>query len=101
MRYIKDHIEDSTLSLDTVSENVDLSSSYLSTFFIQETGTGFRDYVNTLRIEAAKNYLKNTQLSVHEIAKHCGFTSDSYFITVFKKYIHDTPGNYRKTGIIS
>ena len=95
--YIYQHLADPQLSLESVSAHVGLTASYLSAFFIQKNQIGFRDFLNTQRVAAAKRYLTDTGIAVSEIAKRCGFTSDSYFITVFKKYTGITPGAFRRS----
>lgn len=93
--FIQQHLDDPCLSLDTVSTSIGLSPSYFSAFFIRETGTGFRDYVNFMRIEKAKEYLMQGKMTNIEIARCCGFRSGSYFISVFKKYVQKTPKAYQ------
>lgn len=44
----------------------------------------------------ALRLLKDTQLSVHQIAKECGYSSPSHFFRIFKENYHMAPGNYRK-----
>lgn len=93
--YIQQHIDDPCLSLDMASAHIGLSASYFSSFFIRETGTGFRNYVNMLRIDKAKKLLMQKRLTNAEIARRCGFSTESYFISVFKKYVHVTPKAYQ------
>ena len=94
--YIQQHLDDPDLSLDMASTHIGLSASYFSAFFIREVGVGFREYVNSLRIETAKKYLDNSEMTVSDISRRCGFRSESYFITVFKKYADMPPGAYRE-----
>ena len=88
-------MDDPCLSLDMASTYIGLSASYFSAFFIRETGIGFREYVNSQRIEKAKELLALGGCTGAEIARQCGFRSESYFISVFKKYVQMTPGMYK------
>lgn len=95
MTYIHQHLSES-LSLEIVSNAVCINSAYLSELFIQEVHINFCDYVNMQRIKTAKNLLRNTTLSIQDIADRCGYKSISYFSTCFKKYAGETPSIYRK-----
>ena len=52
-------------------------------------------YLNRYRLEKAIFLLRNTTLSVTEIAYACGFSNTSYFCELFHKYYNTTPGKYR------
>lgn len=54
------------------------------------------DYLNSFRIEHAKAKLKDSNLSVNEIAYSVGFQDARYFSKLFKKYVGITPKDYRK-----
>ncbi|HMB99534.1 MAG TPA: AraC family transcriptional regulator [Flavobacteriaceae bacterium] len=90
---------DSNLTLDTVASNLNLSSSYLSKIIHNELNTSFPDYLNSFRIEEAKNYLKNPDFAKYTIVSiglEAGFNSKSSFYNVFKKYTGKTPMAYKK-----
>lgn len=94
--YIQQHLSEYDLSLETVSNYVNITPSYFSTLFHKEVGVGFSSYTGKARIEAAKILLKTTALSTGEIADQVGFTSVNYFTRVFKKTVGMPPGQYRK-----
>lgn len=54
-------------------------------------------YLMTYRIEKAKEYLKNEQLTIQQIASQCGFQDANYFSKAFKKHVGLSPHHYRKT----
>ncbi|MFR1374286.1 MAG: helix-turn-helix transcriptional regulator [Eisenbergiella massiliensis] len=56
----------------------------------------FNNYLNTYRLEKAREQLVNSQEKVNTIAEKNGFTSTSYFITSFKKYTGMSPQKYRE-----
>lgn len=97
--YIEKNLSDMQLSLAMVSGELNMSPAYFSAFFIRETGSGFKEYVNVKRIEAAEKYLRETEYSINAISEKCGFLSASYFITVFKRRVGISPGTYRKKKI--
>ncbi len=56
----------------------------------------FSDYLNQLRIEAAMNLLKTTEMNINEISEMVGYNSQHYFSRIFKKYTGHVPTEYRK-----
>lgn len=76
----------SNISLNDVAEAVDISKSYLSTLFKQETGTNFITYLNNFRIEKAKKLLTTTNLKIYEISESVGFMNPYYFSKMFKDF---------------
>lgn len=82
------------ISLISLSEFFSLSPSHLSKSFKAVTGTGIKEYINVSRIEAAKELLLTTELSVTEIATQCGFYDSNYFASAFKKIVGVTPKKY-------
>jgi len=94
---INEHISDPQLSLLLISNELRITPTYLSAFFIREMGMGFNEYISTIRIEYAKELLLTTNQKVNEIAEECGFSSASYFNVVFRKQVGVSPGAYRNT----
>jgi two-component system response regulator YesN len=81
--------------MNGVAKKFNLSSSHFSTVFSQEIGETFRDYLNTLRIDRARELLRTTNLKCSEIAYQCGYNDSHYFSTVFKKKAGFSPQQYR------
>ena len=52
-------------------------------------------YVNQYRLEKSISLLRNTGMSITEIAYACGFSNTSYFCELFHKYYGTTPGKFR------
>lgn len=94
------------LSVSGMAAQVHLQPNYLTTLFRKETGKGFIQYLNQLRIEhACRLLLERTAPTMSRIAQDCGFATDRYFFAAFKKCTGVTPGEFRdemvKTGVIS
>jgi AraC-like DNA-binding protein len=90
---------DSDLTLDKIAEELGLSKSYLSRVINAELGVGFIDYVNSLRVEEAKNYLLNPEFSNYTLVAigiEAGFNSKSTFYSSFKKITGQTPTEFKK-----
>ena len=94
LSYINEHI-DQQLTLDSLAQRVSLSPFYFSRVFRKETGYTLREYLINTRINAARFYLRTTELSLKEISYRCGYGSDSTFCTTFKRITGMTPLEYR------
>lgn len=92
--YIKDNYN-SDLSLMKAARIVNLSEGYLSALFKKETGTGFIEYVNRLRIEKAEQLLRETELPSYVIGEQVGYENNNYFGRIFKKLTGLNPMEYR------
>jgi len=86
------------ISLQETAEYIALSPTYFSRLFKRETGLAFSDYMNTVRVDAAKELLLNPKLSLVDISSFSGFDDQSYFCRVFKRYSGVSPKQYRKCG---
>lgn len=95
--YIKEHC-DKDISLGEVAEHVNLNPSYLSRLFREETGTPFIEYVRYVKMELAKDLLKNSNKKIYEICDALGYQNVQYFSTIFKNAVGMTPIEYKKTG---
>ena len=93
--YINSHIADMDLSLVKAAGEFYLNSSYLSRIFKQEAGVSFIEYVNSLRVEKAKVFLRDTDLRVYEIAEKVGIENANYLGIIFKKNVGCSPYEYR------
>lgn len=90
---------DSELSLPKLSSLMQCSTHELSYILNQGIGENFYQFVNTYRIEAAKELLsdkKSGHLSIEGIGYEVGFNSKTTFNTTFKKYTGLTPSDWKK-----
>lgn len=86
------------LSLSAIAEAQNVSASYLSWLFKQETGKTLTEHVNKKRIKLAAKLLETTNLQIQTIAQHCGILDVQYFSKVFKKHVGKSPKEYRESG---
>jgi YesN/AraC family two-component response regulator len=93
--YIERHYTENTLSLNSISQEFNLTPQYLSAVFKKHHGQNLADYMARIRIEKAKPLLEEGRMTLNEIANHVGYANDAGFIRVFKKYVGVTPGKYR------
>lgn len=93
--YVSENIAQ-TITLEILSEVAELSPNYISTLFYKETGINFKDYLISVRIDKAKELLKNTQLKIYEVANAVGYEDTRYFSDVFCRNVGCLPSQYRK-----
>ena len=90
------HGKNKTLTLNQLASLVNLTPKYLSALFHKETGQTLTVFIHKVLIEKAKNLLAHSDYSLGEISTYLNFSSQSYFISIFKRYTGITPGQYRK-----
>jgi two-component system, response regulator YesN len=93
-QYIKTYYA-SPIKAHEVADVINISPNYFSSLFKQKTGKSFNEYINTLRVDAAKQLLEETPFNVNEIAEKVGYREYKYFVDVFKKFTGYTPTKYR------
>ena len=84
------------ISLEEVSEIVGFNASYFSTLFKKETGSNFLEYLTKVRMDKAKELLKETKLSVSAICEEVGYNDLKHFTKSFSKVAGIKPNEYRK-----
>ncbi|MEC0172373.1 response regulator [Paenibacillus graminis] len=84
------------LSASDIAEGVYLSPTYVRLLFKQETGETLFEYLTKVRIEQAKNLLKDPQNKLYEVCYAVGYTDPSHFSKLFKKITGSTPSAYRE-----
>ncbi len=96
--YITQHLFED-LSVSDVAATVNLSASHLSRLFKVRTGFSPHEFITLRRIDAAKELLLTTGLSVQQIAFRVGYHSEANFITSFSSKTGLTPAVFRKNPI--
>ena len=94
-QYVLQHFSE-PITLEEVCEAVGFSISYFSALFKKETGEGFAKYLTRIRIDEAKNLLRETSLSVGEIGEKVGYSDRKHFTSNFRKIVGLNPAEYRK-----
>lgn len=84
------------LTLQSISQKVDLSPAYFCTLFKQEVGIAFNPYLAGVRIEQAKKLLASTDLNITAISERVGYQDPRYFSRIFLKTVGVQPTAYRK-----
>ena len=94
-KYIACHYSSNQLSIQNIAQHSCLSDTYLCAYFKKSTGRTLNEYITELRIEKAKELLRDRNLKLYEITDEVGLTDTNYFSTLFKKNTGLTPSEYR------
>lgn len=93
--YIEEHYKDHSLSLKSIAEQFDISASYATRFFKNQTGDSLMRYIDCMRMQTAKQLLKSTELTLKDILYEVGYIDATNFIRKFKRNEGLTPIQYR------
>lgn len=88
--YISQHYTEN-ITLDTVAQNIGVSSAHLSRLLNKKGYSSFSDILNSLRVYEAKRLLEKTNISISEAAYESGFGSIRNFNRIFNKFFGCTP----------
>ncbi|MCI9176736.1 MAG: 2-isopropylmalate synthase [Lachnospiraceae bacterium] len=95
MNYIQEHYL--TVTLDELTEKMHLSKPYLSKYIREKSGKTFGDIVKNVRMKKARTLLKNTSMTVDNIADSVGYQNVEHFNRLFKKKYGMTPVQFRNS----
>ncbi|MEX1378122.1 MAG: response regulator [Eubacteriales bacterium] len=96
LKYINGNYTNCNLSLNMISDEFNVSTSYVSNKFKEEVGNNFIKYLNGLRVKKAKELLKDLSLKVYMVSGEVGYEDVRYFSRIFRKYTGYTPSEYQK-----
>lgn len=100
--YVKEYVEEKYMTdiyLELLADNLNISKSYLSSYFKDKTGTNLNEYINNFRIQKALGLLENSAMQIQDIAKEVGISNANTFTRLFKKFTGQTPTEYRQSQI--
>jgi two-component system, response regulator YesN len=89
------------ITLEMISDHFHLSPNYFSNLFKRETGKTFVEYLTGVRIDRARQLLKETDMKMFEISRTVGYENEYYFSRVFRKVTGIPPIQFRKRGLES
>lgn len=91
----KEQFKNLDLNINYVAREMNLSSGYVGRKFSKLFNISYTSYLLEYRMNHAIELLKDDRNSIAVIAQECGFSSETYFMTKFKKYMGMTPTEYR------
>ena len=93
---IRNNCFDETFSIEVLADSLNISKSYLSKLYKEETGESVWNYVIRVRIARAKELLIHTDDTNYAIAKAIGYSSEYHFSRAFSKIVGVSPSAYKK-----
>lgn len=94
--YVNKNLSDEDMRLTLLAENMNMNPNYISQLFKKELGCGYRAYLNQVRVEKAKKYLRQTNEPISVVAELVGFSDYRIFTKIFKGIVGVTPSQFRK-----
>lgn len=94
-QYIEENYSNK-INVDDLAKQMNMSRFYFSRLFKELTGKTVSDYVNFVRINKSEYLLRNTSMSISEIAHATGFNDIYYFSRLFKTYKKVAPSKIRR-----
>lgn len=84
------------ITLENIAPLFGYNSSYLGKIFSKKMGENFNSYVDHIRIEHSKQLLLSDSLKVYQVAEKVGYRNVDYFHIKFKKYVGQSPAEFRR-----
>ncbi len=84
-----------TVTVEEMAKHFNLSVPYISKYFKDKCGETITDYLQNIKMEKAKNYLKNSNMTIENIAYSIGYQNVEHFSRLFKKKYGVAPIQYR------
>ena len=94
--YLHSHFRED-IRLEDIAREVSFSRNECCRLFKSVTGETIFSHLQRCRLEHALRLLRQSELSISDIAAECGFGSVSHFIALFRRELGTTPLQYRKT----
>lgn len=95
MEYINNNIT-AKLTLSMIAKKVNMNESYVSRIFKKDTGITLVTYINNMKMQQAKELLKNSSFMIKDVSNVLGFENQFYFNKIFKKHFGINPSSFQK-----
>ena len=97
IRFIRENI-DKPMTVKELADVASFTPDHFSRIFAKVMGAGPIEYIHRRRVQRVKLLLLTTEMSLEQIAEKVGFSSATYLLRIFRKYMHMTPKQYRKAA---
>lgn len=97
--YMQDYYN-SNITIEEISRTFHISTCHFQRMFKQKMGQTPYQYLLGIRLQRAQELLQRDHYSTGEVARICGFVSQSHFSTVFRQTVGVSPSQYKKTNKI-
>lgn len=98
-KFITDNISNDALSAQMIIDHLCMGRASFYKKMKEVTGQGIMEYVTAKRMAFADELLKNTSMSISEIAFKTGYSDNQYFSRVFKQHFGISPSSFRKANV--
>lgn len=95
IKYIQNNYDNPDLSVTEIASYIGINRSHLYRIFSQISHQSIKEFILDFRLKKAASLLKYSTAGIGDIAHSCGFSDQSYFSSMFKKFYHITPRQYR------
>jgi two-component system response regulator YesN len=95
VRYVHAHLFDAGLNVAVARNECGLRDNNASSLFRHEVGCSIKDYIDSLRMEAASRLLQHRRFSVFDIGQSLGYTHPQTFYRVYRRYFGGAPASMR------
>lgn len=96
LKYIDERYTDANITLQSIADDFNMSISKISKTFKKKYNTTIMYYIDSLRMEKAKQLLRDTEILIKDIIEECGYNDFSNFMRKFKNNEGITPNEYRQ-----
>ena len=94
-KYLRTHLTED-VDLEKLAKDSGLHPTYFHKLYTAAFAHTPAENLMRYRVRRAWQYLRDDNMPMAEIARRCGFSSQSYFCRTFKKYTSQTPSQYRQ-----
>lgn len=95
-KYVDDNISDTTLNVESMAKALGMSRVQLYKRLLPVTGSTPTEFIREIRLRRAEQLLRESQLSISEVAYRVGFNNPRYFSKYFKEMYGVMPSQYKK-----
>lgn len=96
IQYIYENYKNSSLSLQELAEVVSVHPNYLTQLFTKRKSIPCMQFLTQIRMDKAKELLRQSDIKISEVAKIVGYENPLYFSSYFKKWVGMNPSKYRE-----
>ena len=101
MQVIRQKYPDPDFTLASLANDISISPNYLSSVFRLETGVRFKTYLNSFRIERAKELLMDGRYRIYEVSSLVGIEDSRYFSQIFRTYTGMKPSEFCRSPLFA
>lgn len=94
MEYIHDNFTSNSLSVESLAHMCGMSDTYFRRLFVKHFSTTPLKYINTLKLNYAKELLQSGYYTISQVSEKCGFENVQYFSRYIKKETGRTPSEF-------